>query len=495
MTADGVLLPPAAMAAVDRAAIAAGRTGPWLMEAAGRAVTRAVTRRFAPGPLLVLCGPGNNGGDGWVVARQLARAGWPVRLASLVPREGLRGDAAWAAAAWDGPIEAATPHGLAGVALVVDALFGAGLTRPLEGTALQIVSKLSEGGPPLVAVDVPSGVDGATGAVLGAAAPATLTVTFCRLKPGHLLLPGRALCGETVLADIGIPDEIVAGHDAGLRVNGPGLWRDLLPVRGPADHKYRFGHALVVGGPAAATGASRLAARAALRIGAGLVSVTAAADALPVYAAQLTAVMTKPVADTRALAALLADTRFSALLIGPGAGVGQATREAVAAVLATGRPAVLDADALTSFAQARAALLGSLHQHCALTPHDGEYARLFDHQGDRLARALAASREAGAIVLLKGADTVVAAPDGRAAIQPSAPPELATAGSGDVLGGIILGLLAGGVPAFEAAAAGVWLHAAAADGAGPGLIAEDLSERLPAVMAALARRDKPEGAV
>ena len=289
-----------------------------------------------------------------------------------------------------------------------------------------------------------------------------------------------------MLADIGIPEAVVAAHDQGLRQNDPGLWRHLLPVRVPDSHKYRFGHALIFGGPASATGASRLAARAALRIGAGLVSIAVSPDALPVYASQLTAVMTKPVADISASATLLADARFTAVLIGPGAGVGASTREAVAAILATRGPAVLDADALTSFSSCRAALLRSLHAGCVLTPHDGEYARLFEHRGDRLARALAASREAGAVVLLKGADTVVAAPDGRAAIQPDAPAELASAGTGDVLGGMIFGLLAAGMPAFEAAAAGTWLHAAAARGAGPGLIAEDLSERLPAVLAALA---------
>jgi NAD(P)H-hydrate epimerase len=483
MTADGILLPPAAMAAVDRAAMAAGRPGPWLMENAGRAVTRAITASLPPQPVLVLCGPGNNGGDGWVVARQLLRAGWPVRVASLVARASLKGDAAWAAAAWTGPVEPVTPAGLDGVTLVVDALFGAGLARALEGEAAAIVAAVAQRRLPSVAVDVPSGVDGATGAVLGAAAAARLTVTFCRLKPGHLLLPGRTLCGETVLADIGIPDTVVTAHDQGLRSNGPMLWSDRLPERTTDSHKYRFGHALVIGGPKETTGAARLAARAALRAGAGLVSVACTPDALPIYAAQLTAVMTKPVADAAALATLLADQRLNALLIGPGAGVGETTRAAVLAVLGTGRPAVLDADALTSFAQDRASLLGRLHAACVLTPHDGEFARLFDAQGDRLTRALAAARTAGAVVLLKGADTVVAAPDGRAAIQGEAPPALATAGTGDVLAGLIVSLLAQGVPAFEAAAAGVWLHAEAARAAGSGLIAEDLSERIPAALA------------
>jgi len=481
--ADGILLPPAAMAAVDRAAIAAGRPGPWLMENAGRAVTRAITARMPPQPVLVLCGPGNNGGDGWVVARQLARAGWPVRVASLVPREALQGDAAWAAAAWGGVAETLSPASLDRAALVVDALFGAGLARPLEGVAAAVVAALGERALPVVAVDVPSGVDGATGAVLGAAPAARLTVTFCRLKPGHLLLPGRLRCGETVLADIGIPDAVVAAHDSGLRVNAPARWRHLLPERGPLGHKYRFGHALVVGGPKETTGAARLAAGAALKTGAGLVSVACAPEALPTYAAHLTTVMTKPVADAEALAALVADARHNALLVGPGAGVGALTRATVAELLKVRRGTVLDADALTSFADDRAGLLRQLHDQVVLTPHDGEFARLFDAAGDRLSRAMAASRASGAGVLLKGNDTVVAAPDGRAVIQPDAPPSLATAGSGDVLGGIVLGLLAQGVPAFEAAAAGVWLHAAAASNAGPGLIAEEMSGHVPAAIA------------
>lgn len=480
---DGVLLPPAAMAAVDRAAVGGGLPGPWLMERAGRAVTRAITARFAPRRVLVCCGPGNNGGDGYVAARQLARAGWPVRVASLVEPTALTGDAAWAAAAWAGPIEALAPGGLAGAELVVDALFGAGLARPLAGAAKAVVAAMA-GVPAVVAVDVPSGVDGATGAVLGDAPVARLTVTFCRLKPGHLLLPGRLRCGETVLADIGIPDAAVAAHDRGLRANGPGLWRGLLPRRGPDSHKYRFGHALVVGGPARATGAARLAAGAALRAGAGLASVACAPDALPIYAGALTAVMTKPLADDGALAALVADPRFTGLLLGPGAGVGAATRTAAATLLAARRGTVLDADALTSFADEPALLFRQLHPQAVLTPHDGELARLLDARGDRLSRAAALSRAAGAVVVLKGGDTTVAAPDGRAAIQPEAPPDLATAGTGDVLAGIVTGLLAQGVPAFEAAAAAVWLHARAGAACGPGLIAEDLADGLPAALAA-----------
>ena len=466
------------MAAVDRAAAAAGAPGPWLMENAGRAVARAVFGRYAPRPTLVMCGPGNNGGDGWVVARHLARGGWPVRIATLVPPASLTGDAAGAARQWSGTVEELAPESLAGAELVIDALFGAGLSRPLEGVAPAVVESLAAAPRPVIAVDVPSGLDGATGEARGAVVTAALTVTFCRLKPGHLLLPGRLHCGRTVLADIGIPDAVVATHAVGVSVNQPALWRALLPRRTPDGHKYRYGHAVIVGGPLATTGAARLAAGAALRVGAGLVSIACPPEALPTYAAQLTAVMTKPVADAAAIGTLLADPRYSAILVGPGAGVGEDTREMVRTVLATGRPTVLDADALTSFAAERERLFAALCPACVLTPHDGEYARLFDTSGDRLARARAASAACGAVVLLKGADTVVAAPDGRAAIQADAPPALATAGTGDVLAGIVVGLIAQGMPAFEAAATAAWLHAAAARSAGSHLTAEDLAPQL-----------------
>ncbi|MCL6607978.1 MAG: NAD(P)H-hydrate dehydratase [Geminicoccaceae bacterium] len=471
------------MAEADARTIALGTPGRLLMERAGRAIVRAITARFPPTPTLVLCGPGNNGGDGWVVARRLEALGWPVRVASLVDPGRLRGDAAAAFARRSGPWSAELPDALDAGWLVVDALFGAGLDRPLEGTARAWVERLAGLGAPVIAVDVPSGVDGASGSVLGAAAPAVLTVTFARPKPGHFLLPGRELVGELVVADIGIPDSVIAAVDEGIRRNDPGWWGPLLPRRDAAAHKYRFGHAVVVGGPPHATGATRLAARAALRVGAGLVSVAATPEALPTYAAALTAVMTKPCADPAALDRLLADPRLNAWLIGPGAGVGEATRAAVERLARSGRPLVLDADALTAFSAERAALLAVLHAGCVLTPHDGEYARIFPHRGDRLARARAAAAESGAVVLLKGADTVVAAPDGRAAILADAPPALETAGTGDVLAGTILGLLAQGLPAFEAAAAGAWLHARAGALAGPGLIAEDLPDRLPAALA------------
>ena len=473
----------AEMYAADAAAVKAGVPGLTLMENAGRAVADAIVRRWARRPVSVLCGPGNNGGDGFVAARLLADAGWPVRLGLMGSRDRLKGDAAAVAAQWPHPVEPLDLALLDGEPLVIDALFGAGLKRPLGGMALTLAEASAERNLPCVAVDIPSGVHGDTGAALGGAFRAAVTATFGQRKYGHLLLPGREHAGEVVVADIGIPASAIEALELRVHENGPALWQVLLPGPSPADHKYSRGHALVVGGDGAHSGAARLAARAALRAGAGLVTVHAPEDAIPVYAAQLTAVM---VASTTDLGEALADERRNALLIGPGCGVSPKTRAQVLRALGAGKRCVLDADALSAFRDAPAALFAALTPESVLTPHEGEYRRLFAHEGDRLARARAAAAESGAVVVLKGADSVIAGPDGRAAINANAPPTLATAGSGDVLAGFILGLLAQGMPAFEAAAAGVWLHGAAAASFGPGLIAEDLTETLPSVLRKLA---------
>ena len=483
---DGRLLTIEEMIRADGAAIAAGVAGIELMEGAGAAVARAISARFAPRPLLVLCGPGNNGGDGFVTARRLKERGWPTRVALLGTRERLRGDAARAAKAWPDDVLPLDPKLIEGARLVVDGLFGAGLARPLDGIARETVETMARAGVPIVAIDVPSGVDGDSGAILGAAAPAVLTVTFHRAKPGHLLLPGRDHTGELVVADIGIPADVL-GLEGRLFANHPRLWRQLLPRRTGASHKYAHGHALVLGGGAASSGAARMAARAALRAGAGLVSVVCPKDALPVYAAQLSAVMVAPFATDQEFAQILADPRRNAMLLGPGAGVGEVLRHRVLRVLEAPKACVLDADALTSFQDQPRALFEAIRGPCVLTPHEGEFKRLFAHKGDRLTRALAAAEQSGAAMLLKGGDTVIAAPDGRGMIQPAAPAALATAGSGDVLAGVVLGFLVQGMPAFEAAAAAVWLHARAGYLVGTGLIAEDLPEMLPVALAELDR--------
>ena len=483
------LLTAVQMALADRWTVACGIAGVALMENAGRPVAQAIMERWAPRPVLVLCGPGSNGGDGFVAARRLAEADWPVRVALLVPRESLRGDAAHHAALWRGPVEPVTPAALDGAELVVDALFGAGLSRPLEGAAARTLAAAAARQLTIVAVDVPSGLMGDTGANAGAV-PCVLTVTCFRKKPGHLLQPGRSLCGELVVADIGTPDSVFDQLRPDTFENDPALWAGALPVCRADGNKYSRGHALVWGGWPT-TGAARMAARAAARAGAGLTTVAVPEVALPVYAAALSSVMVSPVARPEDLEQLLADRRCSGLLIGPGAGLGPETRARVLAMLKTRRATVLDADALTVFKDDPQTLFGALSGACVLTPHEGEFARLFgglvDAHGDKLARARTAARASGAVVVLKGSDTVIAAPDGRAIINANAPATLATAGAGDVLGGMVLGLLAQGMPPFLAAAAAVWLHGAAAAHFGPGLLAEDLADRQPAVFRRLAR--------
>ncbi|HYL50080.1 MAG TPA: NAD(P)H-hydrate dehydratase [Stellaceae bacterium] len=485
---DYALLTPTEMAVADRAAAVAGVAGTVLMEAAGRAVAEAVMRRWSPRPVSVLCGPGNNGGDGFAAARRLATAGWRVRLGLLGSRDALRGDAREHAVRWRGEIEALSPNLLDGAGIVVDALFGAGLSRPLNGAARAVIEALIKRRLPVVAVDVPSGLDGASGAVLGIAAPAAVTVTFFRKKPGHLLLPGRLLCGDVQLADIGIPAAVLDTIAPRTFENDPVLWLDAYPWPVDGTHKYKRGHAVVFGGTAM-TGASRLAARAAQRVGAGLTTVAAPAPAFPIYAAALESVLVARMAGTGGFAHIIADERHNAILVGPGAGVVPATRNAALASLATKRAVVLDADALTVFAKERKKLFKALAgARAVITPHEGEFARLFSVTGDKLARARAAAAECSAVVVLKGSDTVIAAPDGSAAINANAPPALATGGTGDVLAGLILGLLAQGLDPFRAACAACWLHGDVAQDCGIGLIPEDLVARLPAVLARLAAR-------
>ena len=467
------------MYAADRAAMARGVSGSALMENAGRRAAEEILERFGSRQAAVLCGPGNNGGDGFVIARHLAAAGTPVRLALLGARESLEGDAAAMAKRWSGSVEDLSAAALEGADLVVDAVFGAGLRRDLGGVARATLQAAAARGLAAVAIDVPSGVDGETGLVRGYALPAAMTVTFFRPKPGHLLMPGRAICGELRVVDIGIPEEVLAELAPQTCVNTPARWREAFPWPRSQGHKYGRGHAVVASGPRARTGAARLAARGAIRAGAGLVTVVSPPDAVAENAAQLTAVMVREYDGVRGFRAAIADSRLNALCIGPGAGATSMTRGNVVAALKLGKACVLDADAVTAFADAPEKLFRAIRSPCILTPHEGEFRRLFAAEGGKLARARDAARTANAIVLLKGPDTVIAAPDGRAAINLNAPPTLATAGSGDVLAGICVGLLAQGMPAFEAACAAVWLHGEAANAFGPGLIAEDLPELLP----------------
>jgi ADP-dependent NAD(P)H-hydrate dehydratase / NAD(P)H-hydrate epimerase len=489
------LLSNTEMAEADRQTIAGGVPGIRLMERAGQAVADAVAARFHTGSrIVVVAGPGNNGGDGFVAARLLAARGYHVVVALVGELTRLKGDAALAANDWSGPVIAASAEALDGAHVVIDALFGAGLDRPADGLARAMIESMNVHSAPVIAVDLPSGINATSGAVMGAAVRAALTVTFFRKKPGHLLLPGRLHCGPIAVADIGIPDTVLRSIAPRTYENNPSLWRAHFPQPHDAGHKYDRGHAIVVSGPLWSTGAARLSARGALRVGAGLVTIASPREALSVNAAANLAIMVRPVDGAEELARFLADRRLNAAAIGPGVGVGEGTCELVLAVLAGERGAVLDADAMTSFAgqpQRLAQALLQRNQATILTPHEGEFSRYFgalDEKtkvGSKLERARLAARLVGAIVILKGADTVVAAADGRAAIARNAPPYLATAGSGDVLTGITAGLLAQEMPGFEAAAAAVWLHGEAARAFGPGLISEDLPDALPQVLRAL----------
>jgi hydroxyethylthiazole kinase-like uncharacterized protein yjeF len=509
------LLTTSEMYEADRLAATAGVASLELMESAGHAVADAAAAMVRAGArIAVLCGPGNNGGDGFVAARHLRDRAFDVRVFLLGDRTALKGDAAEMARRWPLPVRPATPDALQSMNLVIDALFGAGLSRPLEGAAAELVAAVNGSGLPVLAVDVPSGINGTTGAAAGACIEARRTVTFFRKKLGHVLMPGKALCGEVIVAQIGIPDRVLETIKPQAYENSPSLWLSHYPWAKSDGHKYERGHVIVVSGPAHQTGAARLGAKGALRIGAGLVTLVGSMAATAINAAHVTSVMVRTVAGRDALAELLADVRRNAVLIGPGVSVGADTAEDVLAVLKTSAAVVLDADALTSFASegrdssrgetgmgflarngdpatSPDALFAAIKIRPApvvMTPHEGEFKRLFGElEGSKLDRARAAAALSGAIVILKGSDTVIATPDGRAAINTNAPPWLATAGSGDVLAGFITGLVAQRMPAFEAACAAVWLHGEVADLVGVGLIAEDLPDRLPEILGKLYR--------
>lgn len=521
------LVTSAQMRAIEHAAIESGSvTGLDLMERAGAGVVAAVLDQWpalaAGGHAVVLCGPGNNGGDGFVVARLLHDRGWRVSVFLYGDPARLPGDARhnhdrWIRLGTVRPLE--DPQGgvyggfgAAAPDLIVDALFGIGLTRDLPGDVdqalIDITSWMHRHGRwvPVVAVDIPSGLCADSGALRGCELAAGLTVTFHGAKPGHYLGEGPERCGVLRVVDIGLPQRAPGQRrDPAIaqRVTSASV-RPL--VAKPGGHKYDHGHALILAGGVGRGGAARMAARAALRIGAGLVTMGVPPPALQENAARLDAVMLRAVAGPEALIASLSDTRIAALCLGPGLGLDRARDLVLAAlgVRAGGLRLVLDADALSVFADAPATLFAALTAGCVLTPHAGEFARLFPDLSERLARTpgegpawskldavRAAAARAGCVVLLKGADTVIAAPDGRAAVNAAAyeraVPWLATAGAGDVLAGLIAGLLARGVAPFEAAQAGAWLHAEAARDFGPGLIAEDLPEAIPRVLAGLLR--------
>jgi NAD(P)H-hydrate epimerase len=475
------------MQRTEQAAFAAGLDSFVAMERAGRAVAEAILARWRRRPVLVLCGPGNNGGDGYIIATALRAAGWPVTVAALAAPASA--DARRAAAGWANAVLA--PDDIAwpdASGLIIDALFGIGLARKLDGAAAGLVQQANQSGAPIVSVDIPSGIQADSGAILGTAMAATLTVTFAWRKPGHLLLPGRTAAGDVVVADIGLPAAPLPDATAPVWQNAPALWRASLPVPGVEDHKYSRGHLLAVGG-GVMTGAVRLAVRAARRGGAGLATILAPVEAVPVYALDQAGAIVRPRHTPDDVGSFLQDSRVTAVLIGSGLEPGGETPALLRQVLTSGRPAVIDGgglDAWRDLDRAGAALPVARRGPVVLTPHEGEFARLCGDLGEdlgsgqgKLQRARAAARLFDAVIVLKGADTVIASPDGRAIINGGAPAYLATAGSGDVLAGLIAGLLAQRMDPFAASAAAVWLHGEAARFVGLGLLAEDLPDLLP----------------
>ena len=497
---EAALLTPSQMAEADRLTMESGISGWRLMSAAGRAVAEIAAEMVTPpAPVACLAGPGNNGGDAYVAAADLRAMGFSVRVFALGNPDSLSGDAAKARAAWNAKSEPLSAFEANAFSLIVDGLFGAGLSRVLEGEAAECVGRANASGTPILSIDLPSGVSGDSGAVLGAAVKASRTVSFFRAKPGHRLEPGRSHCGAIAIRQIGILPDVLDVIRPQIFENDPTLWSRALRWPADAGHKYDRGHAVVLSGGASKTGAARLAASAALRAGAGLVAVFAPGSAVLVHAAHLTAVMLKRCEGAGELEAHLADERLNAFVLGPGFGVGEEARDAARLILEKGRALVLDADGITSFSNDPQALFASAAEagkaagdtRLVLTPHAGEFKRLFpdlaSSSGSKLDQAREAAGRARSVVVLKGRDTVIAEPGGRAAINSTGTSWLATAGTGDVLTGMIVAHLAQGTPAFESACAGVWMHGKAAEAFGPGLIAEDLAPMLPRVFAELAR--------
>ncbi|MCC3306145.1 NAD(P)H-hydrate dehydratase [Sneathiella sp. HT1-7] len=489
MSLPSELLNVSEMYQADRLAMEGGVAGTTLMEAAGQGIADLILGNWPMGRCLVICGPGNNGGDGYVVARHLQNAGWEVALASLVDPQILTGDAAVMRDKWNGDVLAWHEVTLDNLNLVVDAVFGAGFSRFLDSDISALLSRVKKAGIPVVAVDMPSGVNGDTGAVDANAIPAVMTVTFFRAKPGHFLYPGRTYCGDLRVIDIGIAADYLEEIDPETHLNGPDLWRDDLPFLTPEMQKYSRGHAAIIGGGVSSTGAARLAARAALRAGAGATTVVSPPSALMVYAAALEAVMITSIREEDEFADWLRSRRIGTVLIGPGNGVTDRTREFTRLALESTANVVIDADALTVFRDDPDTLFSLTKDkeegEVVLTPHEAEFERIFSFAGSKLERARAAAALSGAIVLLKGADTVISTADGKAVINYNAPPFLATAGSGDVLGGLIVGLFSGGMTAFSAAATAAWIHGTAGDRLGPGLISEDIESVIPEILAGL----------
>jgi NAD(P)H-hydrate epimerase len=475
------LIEPDAVARIDAATTASGIPGFRLMTAAGHAVAAAALRDWPDARrFVVLAGPGNNGGDGYVAAGLMHASGANVALFQLSSAPPSTDDARRALAECGLRPSPLGDYEPAEGDLIIDALFGAGLARDLSAELVAVIDRIHAAELPVLAVDIPSGIDGQTGMIRGGAFKADLTVTFMALKPGQLLMPGRDYCARVEIADIGVPARFIAEYASATEINGPQIWARYAKPKSSGGHKYSHGALVVFSGSASHTGAARLSAAAGLKAGAGLVTVASPADAMAVNATHLTAVMLREIDDKAALGDWLRDTRLNAFVLGPGFGIGDKARDFVLAL--SDRKLVLDADGISSFRDCPDKLFEAFSEgepRLILPPHEGEFARLFpdiakDENLSKVDKARLAAQRSHAVVILKGADTVIASPDGRTAINANAPPWLATAGSGDVLAGICGGLLAQSYPAYEAACAAVWHHGEAGNRAGKGLTAETL---------------------
>lgn len=490
---DHILLTPEEARQADAWTIENGKPGSELMEAAGRAVADIVvdyvgTPLEVGGEVVVLCGPGNNGGDGYVIARHLDEWGYPVRVLTHPDPSALSSDARKMSARWRGPSEPLGERPINGAAVIIDSLFGTGLNKPIEGELAGVIEDANNTDAFKLAVDIPSGLDALTGNPLGPCFQADATVTFFHKKAGQLVAPGRFYCGgadHVHVADIGIPDAALEDITPTHFANEPGLWSHAYPFQGPASHKYDRGHLLVLGGKEPTLGASRLASIAALRAGAGLVTLAASSETYPIQAGALDDIMVRRFDSAFGFIGIMSDPKINTVLLGPGAGVGEKTAELVMQATMKERHMVLDADALTSLVGRMDVLANAANCEIVLTPHEGEFARLFpeqDYKADRIAAVRAAAAKSGCTVVLKGVSTIVASTDGRVSIASNAPSWLSVGGTGDVLSGMIGSLMAQGMPAFEAASAAVWMHGEAGMKAGRGLIASDLIKQITHVL-------------
>ncbi|MBY0500994.1 MAG: NAD(P)H-hydrate dehydratase [Alphaproteobacteria bacterium] len=465
------LLTAEEMGEAEKAAIARGNSELTLMERAGQGVVDVILNKFSPCQTVVVCGPGKNGGDGKVVARLLKEKGWPVQVIAtedLSTHENLE------------HILSEVNQSVNQAELIVDALFGTGLSRPIEGYARMLVDVINASLKPVVSIDIPSGIDTNSGNCWGNAVHATLTVTFVRARPGHYFLPGRLYTGKLFVKDIGISDDLLPLVQ--FCVNHPSLWSLKEPQ--PTDHKFTRGGCLVLGN-GSMPGAVKLASLAARRVGAGIVRLACKSEEYPIFASTVLGDIIVPIVSAQEFLELVQDDKYKALLWGTGALAKESTSEQALLLLSLKKPCVLDGGALSSFEGKVHSLTSVLHENVILTPHEGEFIRLFPHLAfirNKAEKALKAAIESGAVVVLKGYDTVVASPQGKVVINANAPATLATAGTGDVLAGLMTGLLAQGLPPFQAAAAAVWIHGEAANRKGLGLIAEDLLGEIPSVL-------------